>query len=160
MSCISLWQCLPWGKNHPTLAYVLGWIALTWSGFLCMLWCSCLCFNIYQSLLRGHHLNNEARNNFLCYNLKWIYWKLTALREVSWWLGLVANNATLYFKIAEFQPCVHQLRGPSGGRTCSISVKTTASPRKSCSTAAWCGASSPGPPQTQKVQKPQLYGYW
>ncbi|KAK2863204.1 hypothetical protein Q5P01_002737 [Channa striata] len=51
------------------------------------------------------------------------------------------------------QPCVHQARGASGGRTCSTFVKTTASPKKSCSTAALCGASSPGPHQTPKVLK-------
>uniref|UniRef100_A0AAQ4RF94 Kv channel-interacting protein 4 n=1 Tax=Gasterosteus aculeatus aculeatus TaxID=481459 RepID=A0AAQ4RF94_GASAC len=49
-----------------------------------------------------------------------------------------------------FQPCVHQTRGPSGWRTCGISAEAEGSQRKSCSTAAWCVASSPGPPQNQK----------
>lgn len=122
--------------------------------FACCTGCSYLCFNVYWKVVRGHDLNYEANNTRLCVAV-YIYCKRsTQMITPVCVQDSLCNYATLYFKIEKFQPCVHRPRGTSGGRTCSISVKTTASPRKCCSTAAWCGASSPGPPQTQKVENP------
>lgn len=159
MSCISLWPYITAGKCHLKLSYVLRCF-LPELVAVCLAFssgCSYLCLNVYLSLLRGHDLNYESKN--LCVAILELHFlqirgPLRSTRMI--WLvslrDLYANNVTLYFEIEKFQPCVHHPRGPSGGKTCNISVKTTASPRKSCSTAAWFGASSPGPPQTRKVE--------
>lgn len=67
--------------------------------------------------------------------------------------------AVMFCDRREVPPCVHRPREPSGGKTCSISAGTTASPRKFCSTAAWCDASSLGPLQTPKVEYPPPQPY-
>lgn len=67
----------------------------------------------------------------------------------------VSHKCTV-FRNSEWGPCQRQPRGPSGERTCNISVGTMASPRKSCSTAVWSDASSPGPLLKPKVQRPPL----
>lgn len=159
MSCISLWPCITAGKCHPKLAYVLRCFLpeLVAVCLVCSGGCSYLCLNVYLRLLRGHDLSFENKN--LCVTILELHFlQIHGPLRSTWMIWLVpvrdlhANNVTLYFEIEKFQPCVHHPRGPSGGKTCSITVKTTASPRKSCSTAAWCGASSPGPPQTRKVE--------
>lgn len=76
-----------------------------------------------------------------------------SVRSISQLLFVVDVLLWCFALEENFQPCVRRPRERSGGRTCSISAGTTASPRKCCSTAAWCGASSLGPPQTPKVEQ-------
>lgn len=136
MSRISLWLCITAGKFHPKLASVPRCV------FCTPQWLRPCVPLLPEAAQRSGFKSESGINRF----------RISLFRrrmvQLIWDL-----HAVLYFKLEKFQPCVLHPRGPSGGTTCSISGKNTASQRKCCSTAAWCGASSAGPPPTPKVEQ-------
>lgn len=135
MSCISLGACVTAGNLHPKLASALGdYIKLQ------------VAFTVCFFFLGGKKKfgASKSRSAQIPCAVRWIL-QLFFVTDVLLWCFAIEDK---------FQPCAHRPREPSGGKTCSISAGTTASPRKFCSTAAWCGASSLGPPQTPKVEYP------